>query len=141
MIKVTIYADADGTFTGFDMNGHAEYAEAGSDIVCAAVYRDIFCKFGQRLRQRGFSADVCTDDRNMIKDVFNQIFQQGKRHVSLIPVGSRKIRGQDILVNGDICRELTLNSPEFILCCVPLKLVSADVKQFFLQFVREFPDL
>ncbi|MCI7180872.1 MAG: ribosomal-processing cysteine protease Prp [Schaedlerella sp.] len=37
MIKVTIYADADGTFTGFDMNGHAEYAEAGSDIVCAAV--------------------------------------------------------------------------------------------------------
>lgn len=37
MIKVTIYKNADNLITGFKMLGHADYAEKGSDIVCAAV--------------------------------------------------------------------------------------------------------
>ena len=37
MILITIYQDPKGRFTGFDSEGHAEYAESGSDIVCAAV--------------------------------------------------------------------------------------------------------
>lgn len=37
MIKVTIFKNADKMITGFKMLGHADYAEKGSDIVCAAV--------------------------------------------------------------------------------------------------------
>ena len=37
MIKITIYQDSKSQFTGFDCEDHAEYAEAGADIVCAAV--------------------------------------------------------------------------------------------------------
>ena len=37
MITVTIYQNHDGEYTGFNCIGHAEYAEAGEDIVCAAA--------------------------------------------------------------------------------------------------------
>jgi len=37
MIKVTIFKDNDNIITGFKILGHADYAEKGSDIVCAAV--------------------------------------------------------------------------------------------------------
>lgn len=37
MIKITIYQDSKGRFTGFDCEDHAGYADAGSDIVCAGV--------------------------------------------------------------------------------------------------------
>ena len=36
MITVTIYKRSD-QYAGFTMEGHAGYAEAGSDIICAAV--------------------------------------------------------------------------------------------------------
>jgi hypothetical protein len=36
MIRVTLRSQ-DGQITGFECTGHAGYAEAGSDIVCAAV--------------------------------------------------------------------------------------------------------
>ena len=37
MIKVSIYKSSDGICNGFEMDGHAGYAEHGHDIVCAAV--------------------------------------------------------------------------------------------------------
>ena len=37
MIKVTIYKTERQEYVGFDMEGHAGYAEAGEDIVCAGV--------------------------------------------------------------------------------------------------------
>lgn len=37
MIKVTVFRNADNMITGFKILGHADYAEKGSDIVCAAV--------------------------------------------------------------------------------------------------------
>lgn len=37
MIDVLIYQTPDGDYTGFQMKGHAEYADYGKDIVCAAV--------------------------------------------------------------------------------------------------------
>ncbi|MBS5523100.1 MAG: ribosomal-processing cysteine protease Prp [Clostridiales bacterium] len=36
MIKITVYKDDKG-FAGFTSEGHAGYADAGYDIVCAAV--------------------------------------------------------------------------------------------------------
>lgn len=37
MIKVKIYRNKDYRICGFQMNGHAGFAEEGSDIVCSAV--------------------------------------------------------------------------------------------------------
>ena len=37
MIDVEIFQTSSGEYTGCRMNGHAEYAEYGQDIVCAAV--------------------------------------------------------------------------------------------------------
>lgn len=37
MTTVTIYKSSSGDYTGLTVNGHAGYAEAGNDIVCAAV--------------------------------------------------------------------------------------------------------
>ena len=36
MIKAEFY-DQDGRITGFSVSGHSGYAEAGADVVCAAV--------------------------------------------------------------------------------------------------------
>jgi uncharacterized protein YsxB (DUF464 family) len=37
MIRIQFLTPPDGTLQGFLMEGHAEYGEAGTDIVCAAV--------------------------------------------------------------------------------------------------------
>ena len=37
MITVKIYKNQEEEYVGFQAEGHAEYAEEGSDIVCAAV--------------------------------------------------------------------------------------------------------
>ena len=37
MIRVTIYQNSEQKISGFAMQGHAGYAQSGSDIVCAAV--------------------------------------------------------------------------------------------------------
>ncbi len=37
MTKITFYRTAAGDYAGFTCDGHAGYAEAGEDIVCAAV--------------------------------------------------------------------------------------------------------
>ncbi len=37
MISVTLFRDSRGRLRGFDCLGHAGYAKAGKDLVCAAV--------------------------------------------------------------------------------------------------------
>lgn len=37
MTTVTIYQDRNGTYTGFDCEGHSGYGDEGNDIVCASV--------------------------------------------------------------------------------------------------------
>ncbi len=37
MTRITLFHAPDGRLTGFSCKGHSGYAEAGSDIVCAAV--------------------------------------------------------------------------------------------------------
>ena len=37
MVRVTLRKDDAGRYYGFKVEGHAEYSEKGSDIVCAAV--------------------------------------------------------------------------------------------------------
>ena len=60
MIKVTIYQSSEGEISGFAIQGHAGYAESGSDIVCAAVsvLAQNTVNSIEQFTQDGFSADV-----------------------------------------------------------------------------------
>lgn len=66
MIKITIYQDKDCRFVGFDCQDHAEYAQAGSDIVCAAVSAlTISCMNGiETLCEDSFTQDI--DEKNAL---------------------------------------------------------------------------
>ncbi|MDD2971959.1 MAG: ribosomal-processing cysteine protease Prp [Lachnospiraceae bacterium] len=37
MITITVLRDKSGNYTGFHTFGHAEFADSGEDIICAAV--------------------------------------------------------------------------------------------------------
>ena len=37
MTKITVFQDKNQNYMGFDCTGHAGYANAGSDIVCAGI--------------------------------------------------------------------------------------------------------
>jgi len=37
MIQVTVFKDSKDTISGFQVSGHAGYAQSGEDIVCSAV--------------------------------------------------------------------------------------------------------
>ncbi|ERT61986.1 MULTISPECIES: ribosomal-processing cysteine protease Prp [Megasphaera] len=37
MITVSLFRNGEHRFSGFEASGHADYGEAGADIVCAAV--------------------------------------------------------------------------------------------------------
>ena len=37
MTEITILRDREGAYLGFDCQGHAGYADAGEDIVCAGI--------------------------------------------------------------------------------------------------------
>ena len=37
MTRITIYRNQDNLYTGFDCVGHAGFADAGEDVVCAGV--------------------------------------------------------------------------------------------------------
>ena len=37
MTTITIYTNRDKEYIGFDSIGHAEYADAGKDVVCAGI--------------------------------------------------------------------------------------------------------
>ena len=71
MIDVTLFQNDSGDYVGFRMTGHAEYAEYGSDIVCAAVsvlvintinsveiFRNTWCMFvWAKIRQNATAAE------------------------------------------------------------------------------------
>ena len=64
MITVTICQSSEGEITGFSIQGHAGYAERGSDIVCAAVsvLAQNTVNSIEQFTQDSFSADV--DEEN-----------------------------------------------------------------------------
>ncbi len=37
MIRAKLFRSADGLWTGYELRGHADWADAGQDIVCAAT--------------------------------------------------------------------------------------------------------
>ncbi len=78
MITITIYKDPQGRYKGFRTNGHAQSAEYGKDIVCAAVSMLVINTINsmESLLQEAFT---CNEDSNTgtIELRFHKIPQSG----------------------------------------------------------------
>ncbi len=62
MIKVTIYKTEKHEYVGFDAQGHAEYADEGMDVVCAAASALIINTMNAIERFTSDETSVVTDD-------------------------------------------------------------------------------
>ena len=68
MTKVTFYQTPEGTLTGFEVYDHAGYAEAGSDIVCAAISALVFNTINsvETLTEDAFDAESREADARIV---------------------------------------------------------------------------
>lgn len=56
MIDAVIFKNKQGVIRGFRIEGHADYAEAGSDIVCSAVSAVVYTALGGMDELAGFKS-------------------------------------------------------------------------------------
>ncbi len=63
MTRLTIYTNQEGAFSGFCCEGHAGYANAGEDIVCAGISTLVINTINaiEQLTEVNFSADANAD--------------------------------------------------------------------------------
>ena len=64
MISVTFYREG-SRFTGFELTGHSDYAEQGSDIVCAAASSAAYLTANNIIDVFGIEANVTLADGYM----------------------------------------------------------------------------
>ena len=62
MINITLYHSKDGAQLGFNIKGHAGYAQSGSDIVCAAVSSSAYLVANTIIEVMGVEADATVDE-------------------------------------------------------------------------------
>ena len=65
MTKVAFFRAPDGSLTGFEARGHTGYAEAGEDIVCAAVSSAAYMAANTLTDVCGCAADVAEADGHL----------------------------------------------------------------------------
>jgi uncharacterized protein YsxB (DUF464 family) len=60
MTKITFYQNPEGQYTGFEAWDHADYAEEGSDILCAAISALVLTTVNslERLTEDAITVDV-----------------------------------------------------------------------------------
>nr|WP_027870796.1 ribosomal-processing cysteine protease Prp [[Eubacterium] cellulosolvens] len=66
MTRVTFYQNRNGQLTGFEAADHAGYAEAGEDIVCAAVSALVIHTINSVERFTSQDADSSADEENAV---------------------------------------------------------------------------
>lgn len=65
MIRACLFSDASGYLTGFQVKGHADYADEGQDIVCAAVSSLTTTCCNALEKEIGITPDVFAADGHM----------------------------------------------------------------------------
>ena len=69
MTKVTFYQNRSGQITGFEARDHSGYAEAGEDIVCAAVSALVIHTVNSLDRFTGDSVKESSDPKHAVISV------------------------------------------------------------------------
>ena len=72
MIRVKFFI-GNNRLTGFEISGHAMYAESGSDVVCAAVSSAAYMTANTVTEIVGAAADITVDDGLMELTVTDRI--------------------------------------------------------------------
>lgn len=94
MIQAMIYKNAQGIIQGFKIEGHANFSEAGSDIVCSAVSAVVFTTLGGMDELAGFKSfkqkdghitcfipDNLTSDQRVITSIILKTMDIGLRQI------------------------------------------------------------
>ena len=68
MIKV-IFTVEDKIITGFEMSGHSDFSEQGSDIVCAAVSSAAYMAVNTLTDVQSLDCSIAVDDGSMKLDL------------------------------------------------------------------------
>lgn len=93
MIRITIFKDAEGCYTGFRCDGHAGYADEGADIVCSAVSAVTIgcCNAIEKLTQ-----DVMTVESEGGKGLLAADFPDGLSHDGSLLMDAMSLTLKDI---------------------------------------------
>jgi uncharacterized protein YsxB (DUF464 family) len=73
MVKIRLYVSEENEYIGFQMKGHAGFAESGKDIVCAAVSVLVINMINSI---ETFTKDIFQCDIHKTKDVVSFRFQE-----------------------------------------------------------------
>lgn len=71
MIRAKVILDSNSNYKAFSITGHAEYAEYGSDIVCASV-SVLVINTGNAIEQLTNTNFEATQEDNMINFIFKE---------------------------------------------------------------------
>ena len=82
MTRCILYLDSTGNYTGFSVRGHAGYAEAGSDIVCAAVSMLVINTINsiQQFTKAIFSVDAAEEEGGFLTFQLEKTHSPQERH-------------------------------------------------------------
>ncbi len=84
MISARFFLTDEGTPAGFEVEGHAGWAESGKDIVCASVSSAVELVCNTITDFYGIDADVRVDDRGKISLLLPEIHEPDEHSAKLI---------------------------------------------------------
>ncbi|MBR0461217.1 MAG: ribosomal-processing cysteine protease Prp [Erysipelotrichaceae bacterium] len=83
MVKVKFSLDDEGNYTYLLVSGHAEYADYGSDLICASVSSIIFGLMNG-LDENGFEGVTISDSENQIEIINESRSDKANDYIELV---------------------------------------------------------
>jgi len=109
MIRIVISRDSTGSIRGFDIKGHAGYAEPGHDIICSAVSVTAYTAAGALEELAGLKNCYTESDGHMTIRLPERLTQQQKTTAQIIlettAIGFKQIElsyGEFVLVDEEV---------------------------------------
>ena len=84
MIKATFKQKEDGEIVSFEMTGHADFAEMGSDIVCAAASSLSINAVNSIEQLAGYQPIVDIDDGYLYFEVLSDLSEQQQKVTNIL---------------------------------------------------------
>lgn len=106
MIKITVYKDAQDTIQQLKMLGHAQYADPGYDIVCAAVSSQVISVENSLQQLLKIAVETKVDE-----------VEGGFLHLKMPAITQKQLRSDSQLLLNHLVFALQVlaeNYPEFI---------------------------
>ncbi len=103
MIKANFFTKDSGLIVGFDIEGHAGYAESGYDVVCAAVSSAAYLVINTIYEVLKVSADTLVNDDGKISFKVNdkdaKLCEDIMLGFKIHMIGLEKLYSENVIVN------------------------------------------